>query len=253
MRVKLTVEYDGTNYAGWQRQTNGLSVQEALERAFEAASGEHVAIHGAGRTDAGVHAMAQVAHLDTKCSIPAEKICFAINMHLPPDIRVKQSEPVSDDFHARFSAKGKHYRYVIYNATHAPAVHRHTSAHIRGALNVAAMREAAKHVVGTHDFASFCASGSEVTSTVRTVDSLDINQDGPFIIMDIKGSGFLYHMVRIIAGTLIEIGQKKRPSIRMKSIIASKDREQAGVTAPAKGLMMMAVYYESHIDEGDTF
>lgn len=244
MRVKLTVEYDGTNYAGWQRQTNGLSVQEVLERAFEAASGEHTVIHGAGRTDAGVHAMAQVAHLDTDCSIPEDKICFAMNMHLPPDIRVKLSERVSDDFHARFSAKGKSYRYTIYNATHAPAVHRHTAAFIRGKLDIEVMREAAVLVVGEHDFACFCASGSEVTTTVRTVYSLDIIQDGPFVIIDIKGSGFLYHMVRIIAGTLIEIGQRKRPPLSMKDIIASKDREQAGVTAPAKGLMMVAVYYD---------
>lgn len=244
MRVKLTVEYDGTNYAGWQRQTNGLSVQEALERAFEAASGEHAVIHGAGRTDAGVHAMAQVAHLDTDCSIPADKICYAMNMHLSPDIRVKQSERVNDDFHARFSAKGKSYRYTIFNAPHAPAVHRHTAAYIRGQLDIDTMRQAAVYVVGTHDFACFCASGSEVTTTVRTVYGLDIIQDGPFIIIDIKGSGFLYHMVRIIAGTLIEIGQKKRPPLSMKDIIASKDREQAGVTAPAKGLMMVAVYYD---------
>jgi len=244
MRVKLTVEYDGTNYAGWQRQTNGLSVQEALERAFEAASGNHTVIHGAGRTDAGVHAMAQIAHLDTECSIPADKICYAINMHLPPDIRVKHSEKADDDFHARFSAKGKHYRYTIHNAAHAPAVYRHTAAHVRGRLDVEAMQEAAEYIIGTHDFACFCASGSEVKETVRTVYSLDIIQDEPFIQMDIKGSGFMYHMVRIIAGTLIEIGQKKRPPVSMKDIIASKDRERAGVTAPAKGLMMVAVYYD---------
>ncbi len=244
MRVKLIVEYDGTNYAGWQRQTNGFSVQEALERAFENASGEHIVIHGAGRTDAGVHAMAQVAHLNTQCSIPAEKICFAMNMYLPADIRVRNSEKADDGFHARFCAKGKHYRYTIYNAMHAPAIHRNTAAHLRGALDINAMREAAEYVVGTHDFACFCASGSEVKDTVRTVYSLDIIQDEPFIQLDIKGSGFLYHMVRIIAGTLIEIGQKKRPPLSMKDIIASKNRERAGVTAPAKGLMMVAVYYD---------
>lgn len=252
MRVKLTVEYDGTNYAGWQRQTNGLSVQEALERAFEIACGEHTVVHGAGRTDAGVHAMAQVAHVDTNCAIPPEKISFAMNMHLPPDIRVKKSEQADDRFHARFCAKGKHYRYTIYNAAHAPAVYRHTAAYVRGVLDVAAMREAAKYVAGTHDFACFCASGSDVKDTVRTVYSLDICQDGPFIYIDIKGSGFLYHMVRIIAGTLIEIGHKKRLPASMKDIIASKDRARAGVTAPAKGLMMMAVYYGAYIDEGET-
>lgn len=244
MRIRLTVEYDGTNYAGWQRQTNGLSVQEVLEHAFEAASGETVRIHGAGRTDAGVHAMAQVAHLDTNCSIPPEKICYALNMQLPPDVRVKNSAQADDSFHARFDAKGKHYRYTINNAAHASAVYRHTTAHVRGVLDVAAMKEAAADILGTHDFAAFCASGSEVKDTVRTVSCLDITQEPPFIRIDIKGSGFLYHMVRIIAGTLIEIGQKKRTPASMRDIIESKDRERAGVTAPAKGLMLMSVSYE---------
>ncbi len=244
MRVKLIVEYDGTNYAGWQRQLNGLSVQEVLERAFAAASGESVRIHGAGRTDAGVHAMAQTAHLNTQCTIPPEKICYALNMHLPPDIRVKSSEQVHDNFHARFDAKGKHYRYTIDNAAHASAVYRHTTAHVRSSLDVAAMREAAAYILGTHDFATFCASGSEVKDTVRTVYSLDITEEKPFIHIDIKGSGFLYHMVRIVAGTLIEIGQKKRTTASMRDIIESKDRERAGVTAPAKGLMLVSVYYE---------
>lgn len=245
MRVKLTVEYDGTNYAGWQRQTNGLSVQEMLERAFEAASGESVRVHGAGRTDAGVHAMAQVAHMDTECTIPPEKICYALNMHLPPDIRVKSSEQADDSFHARFDAKGKHYRYSIVNAAHAPAIYRHTAAFVRGPLDVAVMREAAAYVLGTHDFACFCASGSDVKDMVRTVYSLDMTKENPFIHIDIKGSGFLYHMVRIIAGTLIEIGQSKRTPDSMKDIIDSQNRECAGVTAPAKGLMLMRVYYES--------
>jgi tRNA pseudouridine38-40 synthase len=245
MRVKLTVEYDGTNYAGWQWQTNALSVQQMLETAFEAAAGESVRINGAGRTDAGVHAMAQVAHLDTQCSIPPDKISYALNMHLPPDIRVKDSQQVNDHFHARFDAKGKHYRYTIDSSVHAPAIYRHTSAHVRGALDVSAMREAAEYVLGTHDFACFCASGSEVKETVRTVYSLVITESKPFIHMDIKGSGFLYHMVRIIAGTLIEIGQKKRPPVSMRDIIESKDRKRSGVTAPAKGLMLMSVYYES--------
>ena len=245
MRIKLVIEYDGTHYAGWQRQLNALSVQEVLERAFEAASGELVRIHGAGRTDAGVHALAQVAHMDTQSTIPPDKICFAMNMHLPPDIRVKSSEKAHDDFHARFDAKGKHYRYTIHNAAQAPAIMRHTAAHVRGALNVTAMREAAAYVLGTHDFAAFCASGSEVTDTVRTVNSLIITEEEPFIRIDIKGTGFLYHMVRIIAGTLIEIGQGKRTPASMQSIIASKDREKAGVTAPAKGLTMVSVTYET--------
>ena len=241
MRIKLIVEYDGTNYAGWQRQINGLSVQQALEIAFEKASGEKTAIHGAGRTDAGVHAEAQVAHLDTHCTIPPEKICYALNMQLPPDIRVKHSELVDDDFHARFCAKGKTYRYTIYNSTHAPAICRLTAAHVRGNLDIAAMREAAAYVCGTHDFACFCAGGSEVKDTVREVYSLTVTHAPPFYYIDVTGSGFLYHMVRIIAGTLIEIGLGKRRPGCMPDILSGCTR--AGATAPAKGLTLKTVYY----------
>lgn len=243
MRVKLIVEYDGTNYAGWQRQKNGLSVQEVLEKAFEAASGERAAIHGAGRTDAGVHALAQVAHLETNCTIPADKISFAMNMHLPPDIRVKQSEQADMNFHARFCAKGKSYRYTIANTVHAPAIGRFTAAHVRGVLDLEAMRRAAAYIIGTHDFACFCASGSEVKDTVRTIYNISITEEEPLIHIDVRGSGFLYHMVRIIAGTLIEIGLKKRLPESMADIIESCDRNMAGVTAPAKGLMLVAVEY----------
>ncbi len=243
MRVKLIVEYDGTNYAGWQRQKNGLSVQEVLEKAFEAASGERAAIHGAGRTDAGVHALAQVAHLETNCTIPADKISFAMNMHLPPDIRVKQSEQADMNFHARFCAKGKSYRYTIANTVHAPAIGRFTAAHVRGVLDLEAMRKAAAYIIGTQDFACFCASGSEVKDTVRTIYNISITEEEPLIHIDVRGSGFLYHMVRIIAGTLIEIGLKKRLPESMADIIASCDRNMAGVTAPAKGLMLVAVEY----------
>lgn len=243
MRVKLTVEYDGTGYAGWQRQTNGMSVQEMLERAFLKASGEAASITGAGRTDAGVHALAQVAHLDTDCTIPPDKISFAMNMHLPPDIRVQSSEAVAADFHARFCATGKTYRYTICNSIHAPAILRHTAAHVRGSLDIEAMQKAAAYIVGTHDFLSFCASGSEVEGTVRTVYSVDITGQPPLIHMDICGSGFLYHMVRIIAGTLIETGLGKRQPESMAQTIAACDRSMAGVTAPAKGLLMAAVHY----------
>lgn len=243
MRVKLTVEYDGTGYAGWQRQKNGLSVQEMLERAFLKASGETVSITGSGRTDAGVHALAQVAHLDTGCTIPPDKISFAMNMHLPPDIRVQHSEEAAAEFHARFSAKGKTYRYTICNSIHALAILRHTATHVRGSLDIAAMQEAASFIVGTHDFASFCASGSEVKGTVRTIYSVDITQNPPLIHIDICGSGFLYHMVRIIAGTLIETGLGKRQPESMAQIVAACDRSKAGVTASAKGLLLVAVHY----------
>lgn len=247
MRIRLIVEYDGTNYAGWQRQKNGFSVQQALEEAFERASGQQAAITGSGRTDAGVHALAQVAHLDTHCTIPPEKISYAMNTFLLPDIRIKRSERAEDNFHARFCASGKTYRYTICNAQHPSAIYRNLSCHISGSLDLGAMRSAAECLIGTHDFASFCAAGSEVKDTVRTIHALTITEEPPFIHIEVTGSGFLYHMVRIIAGTLIDIGLKRISPERMREILAGKDRNIASATAPAQGLMMIAVYYEPKI------
>ena len=248
MRIKLTVEYDGTRYAGWQRQKNGLSIQEVLEDAFEKASGEKVVIHGAGRTDAGVHAEAQVAHLDTQCSIPPGKISFAMNMLLPRDIRVKASSLAEDDFHARFCATGKSYRYTYYNAAHPSALLRDTTTHIRGHIDIRAMKIAAEYIRGTHDFACFCASGSDVRDTVRTVYRLAVSSHEPLICIDVTGSGFLYNMVRIIAGTLIDVGRGKVSPEYVRAIIAGRDRNMAGATAPARGLVLRKVYYEP-VDE----
>ena len=243
MRVKLVVEYDGTRFAGWQRQKNGLSVQEVLEQAFEKASGERIVIHGAGRTDAGVHAMAQVAHLDTQCSIPANKISFAMNMLLPRDIRVKHSSEADSDFHARFCAKAKSYQYIYYNATHASALMRDKTTHIRGHIDIRAMKIAAGYIRGTHDFACFCASGSDVKDTVRTIYRLSVSSHEPLICIDVTGSGFLYNMVRIIAGTLIDVGRGKVSPEHVRAIIDGRDRTKAGATAPARGLVMVRVHY----------
>ncbi len=245
MRIRLIVEYDGTNYAGWQRQKNGYSVQQALEEAFKKASGEAVSITGAGRTDAGVHALAQVAHLDTACTIPPEKISYAMNTFLPYDIRVKHSERADDRFHARFDARGKTYRYTLYRAPHPSAVYRNLSWHLSGPLDVAAMRAAAACLIGEQDFAAFCAAGSEVKDTVRTVYALDISEDGPFLYINIRGSGFLYHMVRIIAGTLADVGLGRIAPERVKEILDGKSRLAASATAPAQGLMLVRVYYDS--------
>ncbi len=244
MRVRLTVEYDGTNYAGWQRQKNGLSVQQVLEEAFHKASGEFAAITGAGRTDAGVHALSQVAHLDTHCTIPPEKISYAMNTFLPTDIRVKYSCEADEAFHARFCARGKTYRYCVYNAPHPSAIYRNLSCHVSGSLDIEAMRMAAACLVGEHDFAAFCAAGSEVKDTVRVIHTLAIAEEAPFIHIDVTGSGFLYHMVRIIAGTLTDVGLKRIPSQRMKEILDSKDRNAASATAPARGLTLVEVRYD---------
>ena len=244
MRVRLIVEYDGTNYVGWQRQKNGYSVQQALEEAFEKASGERASITGAGRTDAGVHALAQAAHLDTDCTIPGDKISYAMNTFLPPDIRVKRSERADDRFHARFDACGKTYRYTIYNAPHPSAIYRNLSCHISGELDIAAMRSAAAYLVGEHDFAAFCAAGSEVKDTVREIYSLTVTEEPPFIHINVTGSGFLYHMVRIVAGTLIDAGLSRIPSERVKEILEGRDRNAASPTVSAQGLMLVEVYYE---------
>lgn len=249
MRVKLTIEYDGTHYAGWQRQKNAVSVQEMLERAANAAFGEKTPVTGAGRTDAGVHACAQTAHLDTNSSIPAHKICYALNMHLPADIRVHKSDPVSADFHARFDATGKTYRYTIQCGAHASALNRYTSVHVRDGLDTGAMRQAAEFIIGTHDFAAFCASGSDVKSTVRTIYSVTVTENAPLIHINITGSGFLYHMVRILAGTLIDIGLKKRTPDCMGQILYGRDRNAASATAPAKGLTLVAVYYTPNLHQ----
>lgn len=243
MRVKLVIEYEGTNYAGWQRQLNGVSIQEALEEAFFAASGQRAVIHGAGRTDAGVHALAQVAHLDTTCTIPANKISFAMNMLLPEDIRVRSSCEVPEDFHSQYSAKAKTYRYAFYNDTHASAIYRNITAHIHGKIDLPAMKAAAAFIRGTHDFACFCASGSSAETTVRTIYRLEITSQEPFIYIDVTGSGFLYNMVRIIAGTLIDVGLKKIAPEYVKEIVNGRDRNKASATAPARGLTLVVVHY----------
>ena len=243
MRVKLIIEYEGTNYSGWQRQKNGVSVQEMLERAFLEASGEYAVIYGAGRTDAGVHAEAQAAHLDTCCTIPVGKISYAMNMLLPADIRVKQSSEAPGDFHARYSATAKTYRYTFYNDTHASAIHRNTTTHIHGKIDISAMKAAAVFIRGTHDFACFCSSGSSVEDTVRTIYRLEITSHEPFLYIDVTGSGFLYNMVRIIAGTLIDVGLKRITPEYVKEIVGGRDRKLASATAPARGLTLKSVHY----------
>ena len=245
MRIKLTVEYDGSGYAGWQRQKNGLSVQQVVEEAIEKATGAKTVIHAAGRTDAGVHALGQVVHFDTETTIPPQKISYALNTFLPEDIRIASSCEVSEDFHARYSAKAKTYVYTFYNAEHASALYRNLSAHARGEIDIDAMKKAAEKIVGTHDFASFCASGSEVDTTIRTVYSLEIiEHEPPFISLKITGNGFLYNMVRIIAGVLLDVGRGRLSSEDVADIIAAKDRRKASATAPACGLVLKEIYYD---------
>ncbi len=248
MRIRLIVEYDGTNYVGWQRQKDLMSVQEVMENAFYEAVGERVVIHGSGRTDAGVHADALVAHLDTQCPVPPDKISYMFNMYLPPDIRVKHSELADDAFHARFDARGKTYRYTIYNAKHASAIYRNMSAFVRGTLDIERMRAAAERLCGTHDFKPFSANGTEVKDTIRTIFRVEVTSELPFIRIDVTGSGFLNHMVRIIVGTLIQVGIGKREPECIEAILAK--RELPGATAPAQGLTLKKVYYAPEEPQG---
>ncbi len=243
MRIALKIEYDGKNYCGWQCQQNGDTVQRQLELALQKLTGEGARVHGSGRTDAGVHALGQVAHFDTACGIPAEKFAYALNALLPRDISVQQSWQAAEDFHARFSAKGKHYRYIIYSAQQRPALWRGRCMHVPYTLDAEKMREAAKYFIGEHDFAALCAAGSSVKDTVRTIYSLEIAQDGGFITLDVKGNGFLYNMVRIMAGTLIEIGAGKLPEGAVAAILEGRQRAAAGATAKPYGLYLVEVFY----------
>ena len=243
-RIHLIVEYDGTAYAGWQRQANAMTVQEKLERAIRKLTGEELCVSGASRTDAGVHALGQSAHFDTDSRIPADKFSFALNTMLPPDIRVTRSEEVPLEFHARFSTKGKRYRYLFHAAPHAGALTRNTHAHVIYPLDVEKMQAEAQDLVGTHDFAAFAASGSVVKDTVRTIYRAEVTREGSEIRLIVEGSGFLYNMVRIIAGTLIGVGSGKLEPGAFRRAIASGDRLDLGITAPAHGLTLMEVFYD---------
>ena len=247
-RIRLIIEYDGTNYAGWQRQINAVSVQQRVEEALRKLTGEEtLTVTGASRTDAGVHALGQNANFDTESRIPADKFAFALNTMLPEDIRVVQSCEVTERFHARFSAAGKEYRYLIYAHPHASAIYRNQSAHVIYPLDVEKMNREAQSAVGTHDFAPFAASGSVVKDTVRTIYSIRVTENEPFIELRVKGNGFLYNMVRILAGTLIGVGSGKLPEGTIEKALASGSRLDLGVTASPQGLTLMHIDYPEDV------
>lgn len=242
-RVLLTVEYDGTAYAGWQRQINGLAVQQVLEEALKKATGRPVTVTGASRTDAGVHAHGQAVHFDTESSIPPEKYPFVLNTMLPRDVRVLSGREVPPDFHARFMTCGKQYTYRIINSRHGSAIRRNTHTHVPVPLDIAAMERAAQTLLGKHDFAAFQASGGTAKTTVRTIHRVSLTRQGDEITLSIEGDAFLYNMVRIIAGTLIEIGQHRRNEDAFTRAVASGSRLDLGVTAPSHGLELTRVDY----------
>ena len=245
MNIKILIEYDGTGYHGWQRQKNALSIQEVLEDAISSITRETIKIIGAGRTDAKVHAIGQVANFRSNTKIPIEKLPYAINSRLPNDIAVKDAKIVPEDFHAQFSAKSKIYIYRIYNAPFPSPLLRNYTYFFPLALNISAILKALPFFIGTHDFAAFMASGSDVKSTVRKIERLEIHkrQNMDLLEFKIQANGFLYNMVRIIVGTLVEVGLGKIEPEEIKSIIKSKRRENAGRTLPPQGLCLREVIY----------
>ncbi|MBQ4073885.1 MAG: tRNA pseudouridine(38-40) synthase TruA [Clostridia bacterium] len=242
-RILLTVSYDGTAYAGWQFQSNGPSIQEEVEKALEQALGKFTRITGASRTDAGVHALGQRCHFDTDASIPPDKYPFVLNRYLPRDIRVQEGKQVAGDFHARFDAAGKLYTYRIHNAPHPSAIYRNCTAHFPVKLDEKLMHEAGQQILGTHDFAAFAAAGGSAKTTIRTIDFLSVTRMGQEVELQVHGNAFLYNMVRIIAGTLMGIGQGKLPPECLKTALETKNRLDLGVTAPACGLELTRVEY----------
>lgn len=241
--IKLTIEYDGTNYHGWQIQPNATTVQGRIIDAIEELTGERVKLIGASRTDEGVHALGQVANFLTDSNIEENKFCLAMNVHLPSDIVVVKSEEVSSEFNARYDSCGKKYRYIIHNRYTRSALWDNRSYHVKHKLNVDLMNDAAKFLIGTHDFSSFKASGGKTKTSVRTIHDVCVIRRDDMVIIEIRGDGFLYNMVRIIAGTLVEIGTRGIEPVRMQNILNAKDRREAGHTAPPNGLYLVQVYY----------
>ena len=242
-RMLLTVEYDGTAYSGWQRQYNGLAVQQVLEETLTRACGEKIAITGASRTDAGVHALGQACHFDTHSAIPPHKYPFVLNTMLPRDIRVHTGREVPPDFHARFMTGGKTYTYRIINSRHGSALKRNTHLHVPVPLDTAPMERAAQTLLGQHDLAAFQASGGTAKTTVRTMRSVSLTRVGDEITFILEGDAFLYNMVRIIVGTLIEIGHGRRGEDAFLRSYETGDRLALGVTAPPHGLELTKVHY----------
>jgi tRNA pseudouridine38-40 synthase len=243
--LKLTIAYDGTNYVGWQRQANGMSVQQAVEEAMAPllSDGLPPGVAGASRTDAGVHAIQQVASVNFDSALPVDNVLRALNVRLPFDIRVLTVDEMPLGFHARFHARGKTYRYRLVRSSVLLPFDRAYVWHTPELRDVDAMRVAAAHLVGRHDFASFQARGSNTVDTRRSIERLDVAAAGDEVVVEIAGNGFLRHMVRAIVGTLVEIGSDLRPPGDMARIVGVRNRQAAGPTAPARGLMLMAVRY----------
>jgi len=242
--IRLVVEYDGTTLCGWQRQTNGPTVQQHLEEALARLLVHEVSVIGASRTDAGVHARGQVASFRTERTIPLHGIRRGLNSLLPPEIAVRVADEVPDAFHPRFSATGKHYRYTLLARPDRSPRWRERAWHVPEPLDLARMQAAAEPLLGEHDFAAFRAAGCTARTTRRRIDDVTIEPDGELVTLDVRGNAFLRNMVRIVVGTLVEVGIGRREVAQVAEILASLDRTRAGITAPAHGLELMEVRYD---------
>ena len=243
--IKLTIEYDGKDFNGWQKQPNKLNIQGSIEQAIEQITGEKVELNASGRTDSGVHAWGQVANFKTNSNLPIEKFVIAINSKLKKSIRILDAEEVDERFHSRLTCKRKTYRYVINNSEVGSAIYRNFETHIPQKLDVSKMQEAVKYFEGEHDFKAFKASGTSSKSSVRTIYKADvyINKEER-ICIELTGNGFLYNMVRIISGTLVDVGLGKILPSQIPEIIKDGKRERAGKTLPPNGLFLVSVSYE---------
>ncbi len=244
--IKIIIEYDGKDYNGWQKQKNKLNIQGEIERAIEEITGEKVDLIASGRTDAGVHALAQVANFKIEKDIPIEKIPYALNSKLKKSIRIKEAKEVDEKFHSRYTCKRKTYKYVINNSIQGTAIYRNLQYHFPEKLDDIKMNEAVKYLIGEHDFKSFKASGTSSKSSVRTIYDAKVTREGEIVTIELTGNGFLYNMVRIIAGTLVDVGEGKIKPEDVKKILLAKDRLKAGRTLPPTGLYLVNVEYESN-------
>ena len=242
--ILLTIEYDGKDFNGWQKQPNKLNIQGEIERAIEEITGEKVDLIASGRTDAGVHALAQMANFKTNSKLPVEKYPIALNTKLKKSIRIQKAEEVEENFHSRYHCKQKTYRYIINNSGQGSSIYRNLEYFIPNKLDVEKMQEAVKYFEGEHDFKAFKASGTSSKSSVRTIYKTKVEKQGERIIIELTGNGFLYNMVRIIAGTLVEVGLGKIKPEEISEIIEKKERANAGKTLPPQGLYLVKVEYK---------
>lgn len=243
--IKLVIEYDGKDFNGWQKQPNKLNIQGEIEKAIERITGEEVDLTASGRTDAGVHAIGQVANFKTNSNIPIEKIPIALNANLKKSIIIKSAEEVEERFHSRLNCKKKTYRYIINNSKYGTAIYRNLETHIPIKLDIQKMQEAVKYFEGEHDFKAFKASRTSSKSSVRTIYKAEVIDAGnERIYIELTGNGFLYNMVRIISGTLVEVGLGKLEPKEIEKILELKNRENAGKTLPPQGLYLVKVEYE---------